>query len=540
MNWTFQNGQWFLNGQPSATPPAVGVPFTSVDVNGHQDFRTYGGPESMEGVGAPINPTLPRNNTTVPAPTPRRPYQVRAPGAGGGTNGPATGPTPTGPGWQQKGGVWYQDGQPSQTPPPANTPYWSIGPDGQQEFLTYPGSTTTPPAGTPPAAPPTTPRTPPLRQPTVAGATRPGNIPNNIFMDPEAVAPPGYAEDKWANRFVLNSAQNAKANGPLATVPGPRVVENRFAVELDPRLQMPNKGTSINTAEFDPRLIGSIQDAAKYGIAGSGVGNERAQYILDGISNPAIVANALRSIRQGGGGRRDSGSPSNPIDILGAAYDRGQQMAAEEIARDERQAALLADPNSHINRMARRKQTRMEENGFLPRPPAPPPPYAGDDQAEGEVFTNPDGSLGVSLSADDSLLGGSPVAPSRRSTDPRADRNNRNRGSVSRYAGGTVNPFMAQRQAMTPVNNGFVNAFMAPPRPMPLPQMPIGMPAPIMTTPAPIPGRALAPPMPMPWVDPRRSGRALAPRIPAPATNQRGVVNAFMRGGVGANNAPFR
>lgn len=481
MNWTFKNGQWFNNGQPSITPPPEGTPYWSVDVNGHQDFLTYAGPESMTGVGTPINPTLPRNGTTVPAPTPQRPYQVRTPVASDSNTG----------------------GPPVTTPPPV-------------------------PPGMPPAAlPPIRPVNP--RVPTVVGATRPGNIPNNVFWDPDAAAPPGFSEDKWANRFIVNSAQNANAFGPLS--------EGGLTLHPDARDVQPTEDE-----------VFKAQLSKNY----SGITDPRERVIAAAILNPSSInAASLPQAVTGGKG----GGGTNPAQLAANLYDWEQDIAAQKEAARLKREEELADPNSWTN-MARRLMRGGGAGSNLPPPPAPPP-YAGNNQPEGQVYTNPDGSLGVSLSADDSLLGAG--QPGNFASALNAVTNSAltpmqqqvvARSKMARYAGGTMkNAFAPSRSALqTPpmtlgptrsIPGGKMQTPTARPIPsMPMPQFPTpaptypvggwhGMPAPVTPTPAPVMGRGLVPrtqALPNLFADPRN----------------RAPIYQQVRRGYGANNAPFR
>jgi len=279
MNWEYINGTWYSNGRPSAVPPPMGVPFFTVGANGAKDIRTYGGPESMVGVGDLIATTTPRAGRLE---------------AGGGVPG-ATTPTMGGSAYTPKAIPLPAPGMPS-SPAYSNT-----------------------------------------------GSVSNGRMSGRAYSNPDTPAPKGYNPELWDQR---NIGIDRTLNAPMVTLGQSMGINapSNTPTNLFQRQDFDAMGINENVA--DRNLLTSIQEVAKNGIAGSGIGKERANFILQALSNPAIVGNIARS-PQNASMKMMGGAPTNLIDRAGMIFDQQNNPTPRRIPEPAPDSASWMEDTDH-------------------------------------------------------------------------------------------------------------------------------------------------------------------------------------------------
>jgi len=302
--------------------------------------------------------------------------------------------------WWNSNGQWMKDGEPQGAPPPVGTTVWYQDAkgdwgtptvyEGPQSAPAAPVNAVTPRAGrleagggvpgattptmggstftpTPTVAPGITPA------PAYTGTVSNGRMSGRAYSNPDTPAPKGYNPELWDQRNIgidrtlaaplVTLGQNMGINTPSNT-----------PTNLFQRQDFDAMGINENVA--DRNLLTSIQEVAKNGIAGSGIGKERANFILQALSNPAIVGNIARS-PQNASMKMMGGAPTNLIDRAGMIFDQQNNPAPRRIPE-----SMPAGPNNPATPMGTYPNGDVwitedtEGLGWEPGPNDPPLPAA--------------------------------------------------------------------------------------------------------------------------------------------------------------------
>lgn len=414
MNWERINGQWFVDGRYSATPPPPGVSYSITHPDGRREMVDVA--SQGNGWGA-TSPQAPGASWSVD------PAAVFRGAVASGSQLPGmlptrdpTGPMPPGtaPATTALGATNLNRGPYRVTVPGAvsnasaatddfnrlNLLIGSLTPDARTMWLADPGNiaefnAAAAAAGREPYSPeayswlsPETPTVPPA----VVPSARPGAVTNQEWNNPDAEAPRGYNPELWAqreigpNRTYQGGVTGMGIGGPtnqdgtamyaapaplkLATDPMGYEPANLFQRhDFEGRFGDSGSNVLSNAAgnTFERNLLASIAEAD----------DPRARFIMSALSNPASIRDAqIPGMWQ---------QPDNLIDRAGAIYDarnsgpqRRTSSSEEKPVREGRDRSNPFMPRMAKGTVAPRRDSVRPSNDYttLPAGGGPNPFFA--------------------------------------------------------------------------------------------------------------------------------------------------------------------
>lgn len=316
MNWEYINGTWYSNGRPSAVGPTQGTPYWTGSGR-NRELRTFYGPESLPEVAGPLEPfaaaNAPRGNGVNPS------AGTFVDAIKNGTLPAGNMPTVTArPEWQPNPpGAYMPKAIP--LPAPAITPQIVTG--------ALAGNAPTTPTGMPPA---------PAYSNT--NTVTNGRMSGRAYSNPDTPAPKGYNPELWDQR---NIGIDRTLAAPMVTLGQSMGINAPSNTPTNLFQRQDFDGMGINENVADRNLLTSIHEVAKNGIAGSGIGKERANFILQALSNPAIVGNIARG--NNASMKMMGGAPTNLIDRAGMIFDQQNNPTPRRIPEPAPDSASLME-----------------------------------------------------------------------------------------------------------------------------------------------------------------------------------------------------